>query len=315
MDILEDLVKELFSTPGLPFAAFGLLLLLYATVGSFPKMTPLRHPRTKAMVSVLGLFALTIPVLLAVEERKELRASLESCQLKVKNSETHLERLENERDKLREDKRMLEGRVQQLGGAAPPHKSAPSARLASLPESCKAAKNQGFLNLVGNKGSGTYQLQPAGATKPLLMECDMTGDGGGWTLVADDVFTCSRGDGNSITARARTEILNKEGLRYSAVRSKYVRGSTWCSGDGNPSGGWGCSYNYGIIDGSSKWLYDGRYDSSRNDCRGCGFKEFIIQTEERGDSFFIVDPENYLDESEVDNGCLPEGIVFDVWVR
>lgn len=169
----------------------------------------------------------------------------------------------------------------------------------------------GAVNLAGTTGSGTYRIRPPGSAAPVAVECDMTGNGGGWTLVGSDLVTCARGDGNSIEARARTATLNRDRIRYSEVRARSVRGGSWCAGGAvvaDQQIGWGCPYaDFGILSESLQTLSEG--------CQSCPNKEIQVAVGERTDPFFVIDSENYYNRSEGDNGCAPEGVVFEVWIR
>lgn len=184
------------------------------------------------------------------------------------------------------------------------------------PRSCIEARDSATLNLVGSTDSGYYVLDPdgKGPARAVRVFCDMETNNGGWLRLAEDIATCGVGVGSTIDSLARTEDLNPHGFEFSIIRADWRQGRSWCSGEAS-TGGWDCSYNFGVVRVDGHWLYDGRNDVSRNKCRGCGYKGFRVPVQRQSTNFFIVDPENFTDTSEQDNGCTAEGVMFRVWIR
>lgn len=184
------------------------------------------------------------------------------------------------------------------------------------PKSCKEALKSKMPNSNGIFSNGFYVLDVdgSGPQQPFSVFCDMDSNGGGWARVGEDLATCGTGSGKGISALARTELLNDEKMAYNQIKAAWSEGRTWCSPE-KSTGGWDCSYNFGIINVENQWVYDGRDDSAKNRCRGCGYKEFRIPVSTQTTSFFIVDPENYTNTSEPDNGCTTNGMIFDVWIK
>jgi hypothetical protein len=189
-------------------------------------------------------------------------------------------------------------------------------KLMPYPRSCLEARENLAVNLAGSADTGYYVLDPdgEGPASAVRVFCDMETNNGGWLRVAEDVATCGTGIGSTIQSLARTENLNPHGFVFSTIRSDWRQGRSWCSGEAS-AGGWDCSFNFGIVLVDGKWLYDGRNDISRNQCRGCGYKEFKIPVQRLSTNFFIVDPENFTDTAEHDNGCTANGVMFSVWIR
>ena len=181
----------------------------------------------------------------------------------------------------------------------------------NLPDSCWDALQQSSLTTEGGLGTGHYKLDPdgAGPRPSRIVYCDMAFDGGGWLRVGAKLATC--GSGNL----ARTVDLNPERWPFTEVRSTWIRGASWCSPQGSLEG-WRCYDNYGIVTAAGEWLYDGRADQLHQTCRDCNLANLrTAVTRRRAESFFVVDPENYENQSEHDNGCTAGGIQFDVWIR
>lgn len=70
-----------------------------------------------------------------------------------------------------------------------------------IPCSCSMAKKQNVNNISGNTGDGIYVIDPDGdgGNDPFQVYCDMTTDGGGWTLIAWDPVTYEQNDSNGHT--------------------------------------------------------------------------------------------------------------------
>lgn len=176
-----------------------------------------------------------------------------------------------------------------------------------LPRSCNEARGMGVPGLHGSTGSGFYELRPYAASA--IVYCDMSERGGGWSRVGEQLVTCGTGD------NATTPPLNLLGIPFSEILVRHRSGSTWCSPEGSAVG-WGCAYNFAILDDARKdYLYDARSDNTKTGCRGCNYKEWYRTVPSSDRVFSIVDPENYENVSEHDNGCQPPGVVFDVFVR
>jgi hypothetical protein len=194
--------------------------------------------------------------------------------------------------------------------------SPPSDKPMSYPRSCVEARDDTALNLSGSADSGYYLLDPdgEGPASAVRVYCDMETNNGGWLRLAEEVASCGTGKGGTIESLARTEDLNPHGFEFSTIRSNWLRGRSWCS-DKASDAGWDCSFNFGIVKVDGDWLYDGRIDPSRNHCRNCSYKEFRIPVQRQSTNFFIVDPENFTDTAEHDNGCTANGVMFSVWIR
>ena len=176
-----------------------------------------------------------------------------------------------------------------------------------LPRSCNEARAMGVLGMNGSLGSGFYELRPYRASA--IVYCDMSERGGGWSQVGEQLVTCGTG------SNASTPPLNLLGIPFSEIFVRHRSGSSWCSPEGSRVG-WGCAYNFAILDDARKeYLYDARDDKTKNACRGCSYTEWYTTVPASDRVFAIVDPENYENVSEHDNGCQAPGVVFDVFIR
>jgi len=176
-----------------------------------------------------------------------------------------------------------------------------------LPRSCNEARGMGAKALNGGTGSGFYELRPYKASA--IVYCDMTERGGGWSRVGEQLATCGTGD------NASTPPLNLLGISFSEILVQHRSSRTWCSSQGTAVG-WGCAYNFAILDvARNDYIYDARTDPTKSACRACNFREWYRTVPTSDRVFAIVDPENFENVSEQDNGCDAPGVIFDVFVR
>ena len=164
----------------------------------------------------------------------------------------------------------------------------------------------GVLGMNGSLGSGFYELRPYRASA--IVYCDMSERGGGWSQVGEQLVTCGTG------SNASTPPINLLGIPFSEIFVRHRSGSSSCSPEGSRVG-WGCAYNFAILDDARKeYLYDARDDKTKNDPR-LSYTEWYTTVPRSDRVFAIVDPENYENVSEHDNGCQAPGVVFDVFIR
>jgi hypothetical protein len=130
--------------------------------------------------------------------------------------------------------------------------------------SCEAYRNGVGGVYTGDTGDGVYRIQPVGASSPIDAHCDMTTDGGGWTLC----YTESNGSVDFETQTSSAVAYGTDGYRADCRKIPfsevlYVQHSTgnkaWFSRSGDvridayPSSGstWGLWTGHGAVSGST----------------------------------------------------------------